>query len=67
MQSKVMGDFPYTLFHWQVPMKFFYPKYLSFCLSLFFLKNIFLKILHMSDDGTEIDSKDNIHPSFVII
>ena len=30
-------------------------------------KNIFLKILHMSDDGTEIDSKDNIHPSFVII
>ena len=48
-------------------MKFFYPKYLSFCLFPLFLRIFFLKFSHVSDDGTEIDSKDNIHPSFVII
>ena len=36
-------------------------------ISTVFKRIIFLKFSHVSDDGTEIDSKDNIHPSFVII
>ena len=43
-------------------------KHWSFCSFLFmFLRIVFLKFSHMSDDGSEIDSKYNIHPSFVIV
>ena len=30
-------------------------------------KNSFLKFSHVSDDGSEVDSKYNIYPSFVIV
>ena len=35
-------------------------------LTMFF-RIVFLKFSHVSDDGSEIDSKYNIHPSFVIV
>ena len=43
-------------------------KYFSICsFLLMFLRIVFLKFSHVSDDGSEIDSKYNICSSFVII
>ena len=75
MQSNVMGNLTYTPFDWQVPMKFLVlpvyeqnTKYCSFGSFLsMVLRTVFLKFSHMSDDGSEIDSKYDIHPSFVIV
>ena len=43
-------------------------KYWSFCsFLLMFFRTVFLKFSHVSDDGSEIDSKYNIHITFVIV
>ena len=42
-------------------------SYWSFCLFLLLLRIFVLKFSHIFDSGSEIDSKYNINPSFVII
>ena len=73
--KKVMGDLTYTPFDWQVPMKSLYPtslwtKYQVLQFWLIFidvLRIVFLKFSHVPDDGSEIDLKYDIHPSFVTV
>ena len=40
---------------------------LSQVFEFLLISTVFKNIFYMSDDGTEMDSNNNIHPSFVII
>ena len=43
-------------------------RYCSFgSFLLMFLRIVFLKFSHVSDDGSEIDARYDVHPSFVIV